>query len=33
MNKNKKNKKAKTNAEEKQVVSTSSVISEVARGY
>lgn len=32
MNKNKKNKKAKTNAEEKQVVSTSSVISEKLQG-
>ncbi|WP_370815451.1 methyltransferase regulatory domain-containing protein [Veillonella sp.] len=32
MNKNKKNKKAKTNAEEKQVVSTSSVISEQLQG-
>lgn len=32
MNKNKKNKKAKTNAEEKQVVSTSSVISEELQG-
>ena len=32
MNKNKKNKKTKTNAEEKQVVSTSSVISEKLQG-
>jgi methyltransferase domain protein len=32
MNKNKKNKKTKTNAEEKQVVSTSSVISEELQG-
>lgn len=32
MNKNKKNKKAKTNAEEKQVVSTSSIISEKLQG-
>ncbi|MDU4104046.1 class I SAM-dependent methyltransferase [Veillonella sp.] len=32
MNKNKKNKKAKTNAEKKQVVSTSSVISEKLQG-
>lgn len=32
MNKNKKNKKAKTNAEEKQVISTSSVISEKLQG-